>query len=443
MAITRVNGSPAEHVAPTGRRSVSASVERQERPTPRLEWVYVAVSLVLGFVLPQIPWASLPGLRSRLGKDEVIALLSAMSSGMMAFTGIVFSLLFIVLQFGSSAYTPHLVTLLMRNRTLRHAGGVFTGTFLYSLMALRGVGEAGGGTSAVIVWTAFAWLVASVYLLLQLVRVFQTLAIDDVLDNLGKLGHHQVDRAYGPYAAESEVEDAKAIPMPGRATQAMQTVAHGGEPNYVLAVDAARLAALACAADVLIRVPVIPGDSVTAGVCLASVEGGPVSEDELRAAIVLGRDRSFERSPRYAIRLLVDIAIRALSTAVNDPTTAVHGLDQIEAILVHLGNARLTDGPVRDEEGKLRVVLATTTWGEYLELGTAEIQQYGAGALQVQRRLAALFGLLLATVPDARKAAVERLAREHSASVCRAFPEGRRRDAADGADRQGLGHSSP
>jgi uncharacterized membrane protein len=67
-----------------------------------------------------------------VGKDQVIAFLSSVSSGMMAFTGIGFGLLFILLQFGSTAYTPHLVPILVRNRTLNHEGGVFTGTFVYS-----------------------------------------------------------------------------------------------------------------------------------------------------------------------------------------------------------------------------------------------------------------------------------------------------------------------
>lgn len=74
--------------------------------------------------------------------------------------------------------------------------------------------------------------------------------------------------------------------------------------------------------------------------------------------IELGAERTFEQDPKYAIRLLVDIAIKALSPAINDPTTAVQALDQIEDLLLRLGRRRLEIGSFRDQEGKFRVVVS-------------------------------------------------------------------------------------
>jgi uncharacterized membrane protein len=124
--------------------------------------LYLAAALLLGWTVPRLTEGPLARANPKLGDDEIIAFLSSVSSGMMAFTGIIFALLFILLQFGSTAYSLHVVPILTRNATLRHAVGVFTGTFVYSLMALHGVGAVDGGTPEVVVWVAFLWLLASV-----------------------------------------------------------------------------------------------------------------------------------------------------------------------------------------------------------------------------------------------------------------------------------------
>jgi uncharacterized membrane protein len=417
------------------------------RDRPRIvAFPYLVVAILLGWVLPRLNGA-VGSINVRLGPDQTIAFLSAVSSGMMAFTGIVFGLLFILLQFGSTAYTPHIVPILARNRTLNHAGGVFTGTFVYSLMALRGVRE--NATSAVVIWVAFGWLIVSVCLLLRLVQVFATLTITDVLDILGDMGHREIERIYGDAAdgtkardvQDRDVQERDDAAADGRATQ---TLVHRGGPRYVVAIDVARLVAIARAANAVIHIPVAVGDSITAGTEVASIErtGALVPEEELRAAIVLGRDRTCEEGPKHAIRLLVDIAIRALSPAINDPTTAVHSLDQIEALLRRLGESDLDIGDVRDSSGRLRLVYPAPTWEDYLELGVTEIQHYGAEAVQVQRRLAALFTLLRDTLPTARQASVDRLGRERHVFVREAFPMEFLRDKAERADRQGVGHTS-
>ncbi|MEO6575768.1 MAG: DUF2254 family protein, partial [Polyangiaceae bacterium] len=213
-------------------------------------------------------------------------------------------------------------------------------------------------------------------------------------------------------------------------------------PQYVTSIDGLRLAVLARAADVFIRIPLAVGDAVAEGAQLAFVDGGfgPVSEKGIRDAITLASDRSHEDGPKQDMRLLVDIAIRALSSAVNDPTTAVHSLDQLEALLVRLGQSNLDIGRVRDSSGAVRVVYDSATWEEYLELGVTEIQQYGADAVQVERRMAALLELLEAVVPEERRAAVARFAGERLSAIRRRFPAGPLRARAERHDRQGLGH---
>jgi uncharacterized membrane protein len=88
--------------------------------------------------------------------------------------------------------------------------------------------------------------------------------------------------------------------------------------------------------------------------------------------VKLQRERTFEQDPKYALRLLVDIAIKALSPAINDPTTAVQALDHIAALLRRIGEPHLAVGQVRDEGGALRVIFPTPTWEDFLRLACDE-----------------------------------------------------------------------
>ena len=137
--------------------------------------------------------------------------------------------------------------------------------------------------------------------------------------------------------------------------------------------------------------------------------------------------------------MLVDIAIRALSPAINDPTTAVQALDQIGDLLLRLGRCQLEVGAVPDARGKLRVIVPFPTWDNLLRLAFGEIAVYGATSVQVMRRMLALIANL--------DAAVRRSGGRRSASgthICggawpRTFPTPSTRSAALSEDRQGLG----
>ena len=136
-------------------------------------------------------------------------------------------------------------------------------------------------------------------------------------------------------------------------------------------------------------------------------ESNLTDESAWRKALEIGADRTFDQDPKYALRLLVDIAIKALSPAINDPTTAVQALDQIQDQLVRLGNRRLEIGAVRDSEGRIRVAVHHPTWEDFLSLAFEEIRAYGSTSLQVMRRMRALIHDLIANVPEERHAALE------------------------------------
>jgi len=219
-----------------------------------------------------------------------------------------------------------------------------------------------------------------------------------------------------------------------------QVLVHHGPPLAVQAVRIPSLVQLAARSGAVIEVVVAVGDTVTDSTTLLRVvSGARIDERHLLRAITLGVERTFDQDPKYALRLLVDIAIRALSPAVNDPTTGVQALDQIGDLLYRLGRRRVEISVFHDEDGHPRLVLPSPTWEDFLELAFDEIRAYGADSVQIMRRMSALIADLLAAVPEERRPALLYWQRRVGATVASHFadPEDQRNALVE--DRQGLG----
>jgi uncharacterized membrane protein len=185
------------------------------------------------------------------------------------------------------------------------------------------------------------------------------------------------------------------------------------------------------------------GDAVLDSTAMLRVYGcsSQLPEEALREAVRLGDERTFEQDPRYAIRLLVDIAIKALSPAINDPTTAVQALDEIEDLLIRFGRRRLEIGDFRDVHGKLRLSVIFPTWEDIVVLALDEIRLYGATSVQVMRRMKALLSELLSILPEERRPALDYWQERLQLTIESTFRD--KEDALDASheDRQGLGSS--
>jgi uncharacterized membrane protein len=195
---------------------------------------------------------------------------------------------------------------------------------------------------------------------------------------------------------------------------------------------------------VVLRHPV--GDFVSAGGALMDVYGpmpGPDTEDRLRSMVALGVERTIEQDPAFAVRIMVDIAIRALSPAVNDPTTAVQVLDHLEGLLRLLGQTDLSDQGILLADMESGLVVPIRRWDDYLTLSVTEIREYGATAIQVVRRLRAMLEELGQSVlPERRSAVLDELVRL-DAAVASKWSGSVDLDLAAIADRQGVGGPSP
>jgi uncharacterized membrane protein len=184
------------------------------------------------------------------------------------------------------------------------------------------------------------------------------------------------------------------------------------------------------------------GDFVAPGDPLVRVVGGKaVDKAAVRGCVAVGAERTLEQDPRFVFRILVDVATRALSPAVNDPTTAVLALDQIASLLLLVGRRRLDEGVVRDAAGAVRVVYGTPDWPDYVTLAVSEVRHYGAGSIQVDRRLRALLEHLLRELPDARHAPLREELVLLGRAVERGFQDETDRRRAAVGDQQGVGGS--
>ena len=165
-------------------------------------------------------------------------------------------------------------------------------------------------------------------------------------------------------------------------------------------------------------------------------------DDLARRVLVLLRQRTLDQDPAFGLRMLVDIAIRALSPAVNDPTTAVQALDRIETLLVELHGRRPGPTIVVDPEGRSRGVVPAPTWGQYIGLGLIEVRRYGASSIQVARRLRALYDHLLDIAEDEERVGIELEQRLLDEELATAFADPDERAIARRPDRLGLGSAA-
>src|SRR5439155_3698999 len=127
-----------------------------------------------------------------------------------------------------------------------------------------------------------------------------------------------------------------------------------------------------------------------------------ISPKQLLRHIALERERTLEQDPMYAFRIIVDIASKALSPAINDPTTAVLALDQIHHLLRDVGSRSLAEGRETDRNGQPRLIYRTPNWEDFVLLAVTEIRQYGRDSIQIVRRLRAMLENLIETLPERR-----------------------------------------
>jgi uncharacterized membrane protein len=403
---------------------------------------YLAGAIVLALIMSQTEGTS-DALDLKVDNDTARTLLSSIAGGMIAFSGLVVSVAVLVAQFAAGQYSPRLVSGFRRDRMFKRALGLFIAPAVYSLVCLREIGR-GGATQAPSVTLSVAFIllaIAIVAFFMLIGRLLDLLRPRKLVERLVREGAHSATEVYpfraghAPPSRDPHEDDPSEL------------FHYQGDPAVLSALDRGRLVRIAKAHDSVIEITVGVGAYIPKAASIFKVHSptgkSGVAESDLQKCLIVGDGRTITQDPGFAIRSMVDIAIRALSPAVNDPTTAVEVLDGLETFLLALSWRDLDRGRIADRQGNVRLVFPNSNWEALLDLALSEIRIFGAGSPQVTRRMSALLDDLDRHAPDSRTASIQLQRDRLRLAVESEVPSAAEQAYGLTADRIGLGTVPP
>jgi uncharacterized membrane protein len=373
------------------------------------------------------------------GPTSALQILSTIAASMMTFTGLVFTITVVVLQLASSQFSPRVLRTFLRDRGSQVPLGVFTATFVYSLIVLIQVRTGSIGPVFVLrlaISVSFALVLASLVAFVYLVNhVAQSIRVVNIIESVAAETREAIDAVHPDrYATGDDVPPDVTL---GRARRLVRLERHGG---VLAGVDIEGLVALARQHECTLRLVRTVGDYVVEGAPLVEVHGGSdgLTNGMIMRQIDIARERSLRQDPAFGFRQLADIGEKALSPAINDPTTAVQAIDRLHDLLSRLAHGSLDPGVHADGDGSVRLVREVVSWPGYVALAFEEIREYGGTSIQVHRRLRAAIVELSTMVPPPRRQPLERQLRLLEQSAARYFPAPEERALAEVSDESGL-----
>ncbi len=370
--------------------------------------------------------------------ETATAVVSATIAAVVSLTGFVITVTVLGVQQATSIFSPRYMRLWYRDGRLKLVLAELVGTLMFSIAVIRRIQP----DSVPDISVNVAGLGLSVGLVLFL------LYFDRFLHRMRPVAVAALLAREGRRALDDWMDDAS---HPDLALVEGGSWAPSAEPTFVLraarsgtiqAVDIDGLSAVARQHGCLVVFRHSVGDFVPVGAAILEVHGATLPsgvEKRLSGMLALGAERTIEQDPAFAVRVMVDIAVRALSPAVNDPTTAVQLLDYLEETLRVIGATAPPAGGASLATLTSGVIMPVRTWRDFLALGVTEIRDYGASSTQVARRLRALLGELGDLVLPENRAAVDEELRRLDAAVRAARAGSVDLDLALTPDHQGIG----
>ena len=405
-------------------------------------WVIPLVALPL----QQVAWALARTLDTRLawkglglGVTGAQAMFNAVITFTLSFIVFTFGSLLIAIQVAGGQYTPRIIaTTLLRDNVIRYTVGLFVFTFLFAIKALDRTETTVHQLVAFV--TGLLGLICIVAFLFLIDYAARMLRPVSLIRRVGEYGLKVMQSVYAEQSTEAQ-STAESRQSPGPAER---TILHRGKSAIVVAVNVETLVAEAEKAKRVIELAPQVGDFVGSGEPLFMLHGAAdaVDERKLRASVVFGDERTMEQDPLFTFRILVDIGIKALSKAINDPTTAVLAIDQLHRLLRSAGKRNLRTDHILDRAGKLLVIFRTPNWEEFVHLAFSEIRFYGAENIQIARRLRAMIVNLTETLPAERHSALRKELELLDRTIEKLYVLPEDLKLARIPDRQGLGGSS-
>lgn len=424
---------------PGGRGTSSVlrdAIRTQLWPVPAMA---IALAVVAGVLLPrldaQIDDRLPPEITYYLfggGADAARAILEGVAGSLITVTSLTFSLTVVTLQLASSQFSPRLLRTFSSDRFVQVTLGLFLGTFTYALTVLRTVRTAADDQPPVVpqiaVTFAFVLAVASVFaLVIFLAHLAREIRVETMMatvhgDTTGTLRRILPDRDAGPRAPAVPDIPASAETVPAPSS------------GFLVWIDEPALLRAAREADAIVTITRTPGSSLIEGVPVGTcwprggggdvaADGGHRLRDAIAAAIHTGPERTAVQDAEFGLRQLTDVTVKALSPGINDPTTAVHGIGHLSALLAELAVRDLGPRVLTDDDGAVRVVLRRPTFAELLDLAVSPTRRYGVADPDV---LARLFQLLreiawVAPDPEQRASVAGQLGRLRAAAAGQGF----------------------
>jgi uncharacterized membrane protein len=407
-------------------------------------WVVPVVAVILARAFYRLlslvdPWVTweLIGLGVR-GAQAMFQTIITLTLSVIVFT---FGSLLVAIQVAGGQLTPRIIaTLLLRDAVIKYTVGLNVFTLLFAVSGLNRtetevfqLATGAGALLGIACLASFLFLIDHAARLLRPVQIV-TLVCDEGMAVVRKV----YPREQGDSRVASEQGWKHSLGAPAR------VVLQQGRSQSVLAVQIDELVAEAKRAGGVIEFVPQVGDFVASDEPLFRLYGGAakITDELLHEMVAFGPERTMEQDPMFSFRILVDVALKALSPAINDPTTAVLSIDQIHRLLRAVGKRHLHGETVSDSAGRVRVILRTPDWEDFVHVACCEIRACGANNLQIVRRMRAMLENLVRTLPESRHAAL----REQLDLLDRSLPDQFRFEEdlalARIADPQGLGGGS-
>ncbi|WP_432085435.1 DUF2254 family protein [Streptomyces sp. bgisy095] len=333
---------------------------------------------------------------------RVVSVLFTLGFGVIGLVSVICSLLFLVVQFSASTFTPRLG--LFRHEPVVWRTFAFAiGLFVFCVTSGLAIGSRKTVSTFVPSAAMLLTLVA-----LGLMRTLQMKAFDSIqlghsLTAITARAHALYDDLYvRPYAPPSP----KARPEPETSTGAYAEVRWSGPPAVLQSINVSLLLDAARKDGSSVAFRVAPGTTLSEGAVIARVTGDGPRAATLLGALSTGVERTFDQDPELPLRLLADIALRALSPAVNDPATAVEALDRLEALLLLLAGRDLDVGRFRDPAGRTRVSVPVPGWDRCVRTAVDDVLFAATGSPMALRRTRDLLRGLAERAPEDRRAVV-------------------------------------
>ncbi|MCX2935009.1 DUF2254 domain-containing protein [Mycobacterium sp. CVI_P3] len=364
----------------------------------------IVAAIAAGVLLPRLDEARDSTLRPALGgflfgggPAAARELLSAIAGSLVTVTSLTFSLTVVTLQLASSQFSPRLLRTFARDRFVQSTLGLFLATFVYAITVLRTVRDDsgdGGFVPRISVTVSYLLVLASVIgLILFLAHLVREIRVESMIYTVRT---DAVETARTSFDELDELDDETGGPLPDPPPTA--TALHACSTGFLVALDHAALTAAASGCDAVILVDVMPGEWMVTGSPVAfawpAEEARQLDDDQfdtlrrcLASAITTGDERTPVQDVGYGLRQLTDVAVKALSPGINDPTTAIHVLDHSASLLCELVVRRLGSTALCDDDGVVRVVVRRPDLAALLELAIGQPRHYGAAEVAVLSRL--------------------------------------------------------